>query len=136
RLDLAFLFARKAHEPDHLANIARIRVVARVAGDRLAHGQVRLHRELLEHQADLLAQLPAGALVTRVEAGDHDLALVRTPVALKDLQHRRLAGAVRPEQGEDLPVPDGKARPGYGAGSAVALPQVLHDDSVYGLHLA
>src|SRR6202035_3805 len=133
RLDLALLLACEADERDHLADIARIRVVARVAGDRLAHGQVRLHRELLEHQPDLLAQLPSSAPVTGIEADDHDLALVRLPVALKDLQHRRLASAVRPEQGKDLPVPDGEAHPGHGAGSAVALPQVLYDNSVHGL---
>src|SRR6202453_2285956 len=133
RLDLALFLAGEADEPDHLADIARIGVVARVAGDRLAHGQVRLHRELLEHQADLLAQLPPGAPVARIEAGDDDLALVRLPVALEDLQHRRLAGAVRAEQGEDLPVPDGKAHPRHGVGGAIALPQVLHDHSVHGL---
>src|SRR3984957_17198899 len=64
RLDFALLLACEADERDHLADIARIRVVARVAGDRLAHGQVRLHRELLEHQPDLLAQLPPSAPVT------------------------------------------------------------------------
>ena len=133
RLDLALLLAGEADEPDHLADIARIGVVARVAGDRLAHGQVRFYRELLQHQADLLAQLPPGALVTRIEAGHHDLALVCLPVTLEDLQHRRLASAVRPEQGEDLPVPDGKAHSRHGLVGAIALPQVLYDDSVHGL---
>ena len=135
RLDLALLLAGQPDEPDHLTDVARIGVVARVAGDRLAHGQVRLHRQLLEHQPDLLAQLPPGAPVARIEPGHHDLALVRLPVALEDLQHRRLAGAVRPEQGEDLPVPDGKAHPGHGAVGAIALLQVLDDDSVHGLLL-
>ena len=47
---------REVDQLDHLVDVARGRVVARVAGDRLPDGQVGLDRDVLQHQADPLAQ--------------------------------------------------------------------------------
>ena len=82
----------------------RVRVVAAEQLDRLLHRQVGLDAGLLQHDADAL--LKARSCLAGVEAEHADLAAVRAAVALEDLDRRRLAGAVRPEQREDLAARD------------------------------
>ena len=77
-----------------------MRVVGRVHGERLRHGQVPVYPGRLQHDADVWLQ--GVALMARVVAEHGHAALVTVAVALEDFDRRRLAGAVRPEQGEDL----------------------------------
>jgi hypothetical protein len=118
----------QADQGDDLVDVARGRVVAGVAGQRLADGEVGLDRDVLQHQADLLAQGPAAGPVARVAAEHLGPAGVATAEPLQDLERGRLARAVRPEQREDLPVRDGEAHPAHRGHRAVALGQPGHDD--------
>ena len=70
----------------------------------------------LEHQPDPRPVVPRRR--RRVVAEHPDRALVGAPVALEDLDRRRLAGAVRPEQGER----SRRARPGTRVPSTTARP--------------
>ena len=108
------------------AGVARARVVAGEQRDVLVDGQVRVHRRRLEHDADPLAPVAAGAL--RVDAEDGDAAAVALAVALEDLDRRRLAGAVRAEQAEDLALLDLEADAANGLDLAVRLAQVADGD--------
>ena len=90
----------QADEVDHLVDVARPLVVAGEHPVDLAHVSTGQSSRLLEHDADPLAERALGR--ARVEAEHADLARVALPVALEDLDRRRLAGAVRAEQAEDL----------------------------------
>ena len=91
-------------ERDRLVDVARFAVVAGVELEALAHGQPRLGARLLQDGADAVA--PGGVAVRRVDAEHADLAVGARAEALEDLDRRRLAGAVRPEEGEDLAALD------------------------------
>ena len=65
---------------------------------------------------------------SRVEAEHLDLARVAAPVALEDLDGRRLAGAVRAEQPEHLAGGDLEVDPAHGLDAAVRLPQAADRD--------
>jgi len=93
--------AAQADQVDHLARRAGPGVVAGVQRDGFRHGQVLVHAGLLEHDAD--PGLDLGPLPARITAEHRDLAAVPVPVPLEDLDGRRLARPVRPEQREDLP---------------------------------
>ena len=112
--------------------VPRRRVVAGVAGDRLADRQVGLDRDVLQHQPDPLAQRPAVGPVAGIDAEHIDPPGVPGAESLQDLQDGGLAGAVRPEQREDLPAGDGEAHPAHGLHRAIALPQPRHDDRAGG----
>ena len=82
----------------------------------LAGGHPRIDpAAALEHQPDPRPVVPRRR--RRVVAEDPDRALVGAPVALEDLDRRRLAGPVRPEQGDVSPgstrneIPSTTARP-------------------------
>jgi len=60
----------------------------------------RIEATALEHQAH--AGLQRRPSASRVLAQDPDGAAVGRPVALQDLDRRRLAGPVRPEEGDEL----------------------------------
>ncbi len=68
--------------------------------DRLANRQLGLDPGRLEHDADPVAELTAPPSGIGAEHGD--LTAVARTVALEDLDDRRLAGAVVPEQGVHL----------------------------------
>ena len=90
-------------EPDeleHLVDRARVRIGGGVELDRLAHGEVGVEARLLQHDADALEE---GALAPRGVVAEHaDGAGVGRAMALEDLDERGLAGAVGPEQREQL----------------------------------
>src|SRR4051794_6246099 len=91
--------------------------------------QVRPELRLLQNHADALA---VGGLRPRgVESQRVDLAAVPIPVALEDLDRRCLAGAVRPEQAEDLALPDLEADAANGLAAAVGLAQIADRDGVH-----
>ena len=118
----------QADQVDHLADVARRRVVARVARDGLPDGQVRLDRDVLQDQPDPLAQRPAAGPVAGVDAEHVDLARVPGAEPLQDLQDGGLARAVRAEQREDLAAADGEAHAADGRHRAVALAQPGHGE--------
>ena len=91
---------READELDHLVDGARPRVVAGEDAVHLAHGQLR--PELRRWSTTPIRSRNARLHAARVEAEHLDLAGVAVAVALEDLDGRRLAGAVRAEQAEDL----------------------------------
>ena len=97
----------------------------------LQHGEVRIHRGRLEDDADPVA--PLGAALLRVDAEDRDGAAVARAVALEHLDRRRLAGAVRSEQAEDLALLDLEVDPADGLDLPVGLVQVVDGDG--GRHL-
>ena len=95
-----------------------------VAGEdpvHLAHGQHRPELGLLQDDADALAERPLGA--AGVEAEHGHLAAVALAVALEDLDGRRLAGAVRAEQAEDLAGSDLEVDPAHRLDAVVRLAQ-------------
>ena len=65
---------------------------------------------------------------SRVVAEDADLAAVAVAEALEDLDGRRLAGAVRAEQGEHLAALDLEVDAVDGVAAAVGLAQAGHAD--------
>ena len=113
----------EADEPDDLGHAQGRRVVAGVAGDGLAHGQVRLDRDVLQDQPGPLAQLASTGPIAWVKAEHFDRAAIAGPESLQDLQRGGLAGPVRPEQGDDLALLDAKADVAHGLHRAVALAQ-------------
>src|SRR5439155_16938357 len=93
---------------------------------RLADREAREQLGLLEHDADPLAEAALRPL--RVEAEHLDPPAVGAAVALEDLDRRRLAGAVRAEQAEDLALLDLEADPAQRLLAAVPLAQILDED--------
>ena len=103
RLDARVRLLLEPDERDHLVDVARRAVVAGEDRVRLAHRQVRPQLRLLEDDADPLAEVRSRPL--GIVAEHAHLAGVALAVALEDLDGRRLAGAVRSEQPEDLALP-------------------------------
>jgi hypothetical protein len=91
-------------------------------GDR----QVRPELRLLQDDADALPE--RGARMLGIEAQDLDLATVPCAVALEDLDRRRLPGAVRAEQAEDLARIDLEADPAQSLVGPVGLPELADGD--------
>ena len=89
--------------------------------ERLGDRHLRPRLRVLEDDAHPLPErsLPA----TGVEAEHRDLSRVASAVALEDLDGRRLAGAVRAEQAEDLALLDRERDPANGLVVAVRLAQ-------------
>src|SRR5438874_1890450 len=59
-----------------------------------------------------------------IVSGDHEPSARRRNDAGQGAQRRRLAGAVRPEQPDDLPRPDAKRQPGDGDGLLIDLMEI------------
>ena len=92
--------AAEADQVEQLVGVARVGVEAAVLDEGLARLGARIDAAALEHQPDPRPQGPAAA--RRIVAEDPDRAAVGAPVALDDLDRRRLAGAVRAEEGDEL----------------------------------
>ena len=106
---------------DQLLRRPGLRVEAAEQVDQLDDGQVGIQRGGLELDADALLELDRVA--PRVDAEHGDLAAVGLVEALEDLDRRRLAGAVGPEQAEDLAAADLEVDAVDGLDLAVALAQ-------------
>src|SRR5262249_27350343 len=91
--------------------------------------EVRVERRRLQHDAEPLPPRPPAVL--RVDAEDLDLARIAPAIALEDLDRRRLARSVRPEQPEDLARGDLEVDPAHRLRAAVALAQPAHRDGVH-----
>jgi len=61
------------------------RVIASVACNRLAHGEVRLNGDVLQDKANAFAQQTSLGAITGVESKHSDLARVSRPEAFEDL---------------------------------------------------
>ena len=83
---------------------------------------------LLENDPDPLAK--GARSIGRVVAENSDVAAVAAAVALQDLDRRRLARAVRPEQAEHLAGPHLEADAAERLDSVVRLGQVRYDDRI------
>src|SRR5207247_6708883 len=97
-------FLLQPDDADHFVHGPRALVVAGEERQALAHAQVLVHRGRLEHDAD--AASPVARRACRVDPEYGDGAGVAAAVSLEDLDRRRLAGAVRAEQGENLAFAD------------------------------
>ena len=92
----------------------------------LVDRQVLEQLRLLQDDADALAEL---LLASRgVVTEDGHLTRIALPVALEDLDRRRLARAVRTEQAVDLPFRDLEADAADGFVRAVRLSEIADDD--------
>ena len=126
RLDPGAGLLAQADQVDHLPGGARGRIVAAEQLQHLAHGELAEVAGGLEHDADPLAEVPPAP--PRVEAEHLDLAGVAVPVPLEDLHGGRLAGPVRSQQREALPLGDLEVDAADGFQLAVALAQAGHAD--------
>src|SRR5207302_3949540 len=113
-------------ERDRLVDVARLEVVAGVELEALAHREPGLRVRFLQHRADAVS--PRGVTVSRVDAEHADLPFGARAEPLEDLDGRRLACAVRPEEREDLAPLHLEVDSGHGLERAIALAQPVHGD--------
>src|SRR5262249_11306831 len=119
---------REPDDLDDLIHVARPLVVPGQGAQRLPRRQVRVDRRRLRPGAEPLAPRLPGSL--RVGAEHLDVAGAAVAIALEDLDRRRLAGAVRTEQAEDLSGPDLEVDPAQCLDAAVALAEAADGDGV------
>ena len=117
---------------DQLGCRPRLRVEAAEQVDQLGDGQLRIEGRRLEADPD--PRLERVGVPRHVEAEHADLATVGLAKALEDLDGRRLAGAIRAEQPEDLTGADLEAHAVDGVDVAVVLLQVGDADDGIGRH--
>ena len=99
--------------------VGRRLVEGGVKVERLPHLYVVGQRRLLKLHADALPELPA--LAPGVEPEDAYIARVRLAQAGQALDQGRLARPVRPDDAEDLTVPDPERDAFHGHGRTVSL---------------
>src|ERR1039458_6215668 len=120
----------QADQLDDVVSRKRLRVVAAVEVDHLAHREVGLDGALLQDHADPPAEAATGG--GGIGAENLDPPRVPVTVALEDLDDRGLARAIGTEQAKDLTRLHAEADPAYGMQRAVRLAQLLDHD---GRHL-
>src|ERR1039458_3287658 len=120
----------QADQLDDVVGRERLRVVAAVEVDHLAHREVRLDGAFLQDHADPPAEVAAGG--GGIGAENLDTSVVAAAVALEDLDDGGLARAVGTEQAKDLARLHAEADPAHGMQRAVRLAQLLDHD---GRHL-
>ena len=111
--------ALEADRVDHLLDRSRPAVVAGEQRERLGDGQVGVEAAALQDDPDPLAPGAAGRAADP-RRGPSTSPAVAIAVSLEDLDRGRLAGAVGPEEGEDLPRPHLEVDPAHGLDVAVA----------------
>jgi hypothetical protein len=126
---------RGVGEPEPLQELAHP-VAPRSAREPVDHGlhlqvlppgRICVEARLLAHDADRLAD--ARSIADDVEARRACLAAVGAGEGGQDLDRRRLAGPVRPEQAEDRPDRDAEAEPVEGSHTVpVGLDQIARGD--------
>src|SRR5439155_23594977 len=99
-------------------------VVAAERAHALADREVRIERRRLQDDTELLAPRLTGLL--RIDAENFDLARSAFAVALENLDRRRLAGAVRADEAEDLARTDVEVHLAHRPRASVALAQLAH----------
>src|SRR3979411_3286912 len=126
-VDLRLPLLLEPYECDHLIQRSRMRIKAPVHVDRLGDGQVGVYTRRLQDDPHLFPE-PAG-MGRGIDAKHRDSSGIAGAESLQDLNGRGLARAVRPEQGKDFSLRDGKvnALDRYQAG--VRLAQALNFDN-------
>ena len=120
-------------EIEQLVRIARVRVEPAVLEEGFPRLRARVDAAALEHQPD--ARPERRATSRGIGPEDPGAAAVRAAVALDDLDGRRLARAVGPEQGHELARRDGQRDAVEHGPRVVMLDQPLDDDQrVAGRH--
>ena len=110
-----------------LVRRARVAVERAVEPQHLARRHPRVDpAAALEHQPDPRPVVPRGR--RRIGPEDADRSAIGSPVALEDLDRRRLAGAVRPEERERLAAGDPERDAVDDRPAAVALDEPLDLD--------
>ena len=104
-----------------------MRIEAPVHVDRLGDGQVGVDTSRLQDDPHLFPE-PAG-MGRGIDAKHRDSSSIAGAKSLQDLNGRRLARAVRPEQGEDFSLRDGKVNALDRYQAAVRLAQALNFDN-------
>ena len=122
----------EADEVEQPVGVVGVVVVGGEELQCLERADARVEPAVLEHHADLRAELRAVA--PRVDAEHAHFACVGAPVALEDLDRGGLARAVRPEETEDLTGVDGERESVDGLGRAVALLERGDVDRVRRVH--
>src|SRR4051794_11125332 len=122
----------EADQGDDVRDVARRRVQARPVRHGLAHLHVAVHAHGLQDDAHAPAQLELAQ--GRVVAQHGHVAGGPRPVALEDLDRRRLARPVGAEQPEDLAAAHREVDAAHGLVLAVGLVQARDDDGVGGGH--
>src|SRR5205814_1985053 len=113
---------------DPLATLGALQAINRAEElEVLHHGEVAIERESLRDVADVRAHLLAVAL--DVEAVDGGVAAGRDEETAEDADERRLAGAVRAEETEDLAARDLQRDAVERADGAEVLADVLDVDA-------
>ena len=116
----------QADQLEQLVGVARVGVEAAVLAERLARPGARVDAAVLEHQPDASTQgRPTGCRIGPQHASG---AAVGASIALDDLDRRRLAGAVRSEQRDQLAAADRQRDAVEDRARAVALDQPVDDD--------
>ena len=118
--------ALEADGLDQVVWIAWLPIEARVEVEELARPGLRVDPALLEHEPKARAEL--ASLAGRVEAEDRHAPGVGSAVALHDLDGRRLAGAVGPEERDDRSTLDSEVEPVDDGPTRVALEETLDLD--------
>src|SRR5205823_2700159 len=129
RLHARVSLLREADQRDHLVDVPGAAVVAGEHPVRLGDGQRGPELRLLQDDADPLPK--RRSRVARVEPEHLDLAVIAHPIALEDLDRRRLPGTVRAEQAEDLAFGDLEADPAKGVMAFVGLPELSDRDRTH-----
>ena len=122
--DACLRLGLQAHRRDHLVDVARVRVEPRELPQLLAHRRQTGLPGRLQHDAEPSLEIETAR--RRVDPEHLDVTARPTPVPLEDLDRRRLARAVRPEQRECLAPLDLERHAVDDGSVAVRLPQVVH----------
>src|SRR5438270_1137042 len=126
-VDLRLPLLLEPYEGDHLVQRSRMRIEAPVHVDRLGDGQVGVDTSRLQDDPDLF---PKPAVMGRgIDAKHRDSSGIAGAESLQDLNGRRLARAVRPEQGKDFSLRDGDVNTLDRYQAAVRLAQALNFDN-------
>src|SRR3954451_21153550 len=126
------LLALEPDQREHLVGVPGVRVHAGEVRERLADLDVVVDARLLQDDAQQGAQRLRPA--PRIEAEHRHLALVALPVALEDLDGRRLPRAVGPEQPVDLAATHREIDSAHGLEVPVGLLQAADLDGGRGVH--
>ena len=113
----------------HAQDAAQRAGVAEPAGQHVVHHREPLDQvELLEDHADVAALQPHLGIgeLEQVDAVEHDLAAGRLDQPVDAADQRRLAGAARADDGEEVIGPEREAHPLQDLAPGVAGAQVLH----------
>ena len=114
----------QSYQRDRLGDRPWPTIEAGVEAHRFGDCQLGVDAAALQHDPDPLAVAATAVLGVHVE--DMDLAARTSPVAFQDLDRRRLARAVRPEQGEDLALTHLETQPIDSAERSVLHAEIAH----------